>query len=75
MPDLLIRGLDEQTMQRLKAHARRHGRSLQGEAKAAIEAAAGLSVAEALKLGRDWRKRLGPVAGDAAEDIRSDRAR
>lgn len=75
MPDLLIRGLDEQTVKRLKAHARRHGRSLQGEARVVIETAAGLSISEALKLGRDWRKKLGPGAGDAAADIRADRAR
>ena len=35
MPDILIRGLEPETIRQLKARAKRHGRSLQSEAKIA----------------------------------------
>lgn len=38
MPQLLIRDLDAGTVERLKLRAQRHGRSLQGEVKAILEA-------------------------------------
>jgi antitoxin FitA len=40
MPDILIRGLEPETVRRLKACAKRHGRSLQGEVKSLIDEAA-----------------------------------
>jgi predicted HicB family RNase H-like nuclease len=40
MPQLLVRDLDPETVERLKLRARRHGRSLQGEVEAILEAAA-----------------------------------
>ena len=43
MPDVLIRGLHEQTIKRLKERAKRHGRSLQSEAKMVLENAAGFA--------------------------------
>jgi len=75
MPDILIRGLDEQTLKRLKSRAKRHGRSLQNEAKMVIENAAGLSMAEALKAARQCRKKLGRRFDDSAKLIREDRER
>lgn len=47
MPHLLVRDLDAGTVERLKLRARQHGRSLQGEVKAILQAAALFSMSEA----------------------------
>lgn len=76
MADLLIRGIDEQTLARLKARAKRHGRSVQGEVKALIDAHAGFTMAEAAAEAARIRAELaatGRVFGDSAELIRADR--
>lgn len=73
MSDILIRGLDEKTLNRLKARAKRHGRSLQGEAKTVLENAAGVSLAEALASARGWRKKLGRKFADSSQVVRQDR--
>jgi plasmid stability protein len=75
MPDILIRGLDAQSLKRLKQRAKQHGRSLQAEAKMVLENATGASVAEALQSAREWRKKLGRRFDDSAELIREDRQR
>jgi len=75
MPDILIRGLDEQTLKRLKQRAKRHGRSLQKEARMVLENAAGMSIAEALRTARAWREKLGRRFEDSTELIRGDRER
>ena len=76
MPDILIRGLNAQAAKRLKARAKRNGRSLQGEAKLLLEQAAGTGTEEiAAMLGR-WRKRLaGRKLAGSADMIRQDRDR
>lgn len=40
MPQVLVRDLDARVIERLKARAKRDGRSLQGELKVILEAAA-----------------------------------
>ena len=75
MPDILVRGLSEETIRRLKARAKRNGRSLQREVRAILESAAGLSVAEALNVARQWREKLGRQFDDSAKPIREDRQR
>jgi plasmid stability protein len=75
MPDILIRGLDKKVLQRLKARAKRNGRSLQSEAKTVIENAAQPSILEALEDAQRMRKQLGRTFGDNAELIREDRRR
>jgi antitoxin FitA len=76
MTQLLIRDLQTETVQRLKARAKRHGRSLQGEVKAILEAAAGYSMAEAQMNAETWAARLaGREFSDSAELIREDRER
>jgi len=75
MPDILIRGLDPRAMRRLKTRAKRHGRSLQSEARIVLESAAGQSVAEVLASARQWRKKLGRRFENSVELIREDRAR
>ncbi len=75
MPDVFIRSLDSQTLNRLKRRAKEHGRSLQSELRTILESAAGMSVAEALDTARGWRKKLGRRFEDSAELIREDRER
>ncbi len=52
MPDIPVRGLDDETVKRLKARAKRNGRSLQGEAKRVLEQAAGANADEVAAMGR-----------------------
>ncbi len=40
MPDILVRDIDPEKLERLKARAKKNGRSLQSEAKLLIEKAA-----------------------------------
>jgi len=76
MTDMLIRGLEEKTVKRLKARARRHGRSLQKEAKAAIEKAAGTGNEELAQTFAEWQKRFaGRKFSRSVDLIRKDRAR
>jgi plasmid stability protein len=76
MPRILIRDLDDETVKRLKDRARRHGRSLQGEAKLILTHAAGISFDDAQKLARQWHKKLaGRDLPDSTELIREDRRR
>jgi len=76
MPDILIRGLDEETLQRLKARAKRNGRSLQAEAKRVLQSAADQSMAEALETARQWREKFKDRRfSDSVEMIREDRER
>jgi plasmid stability protein len=75
MSQLLVRDLDPAVVERLKQRAKRHRRSLQGEAKAILEAAV-LSLDGARKLAAQWHRHLeGAIAGDSAELIREDRDR
>lgn len=75
MPEILVRGLDQETVKRLKARARIRGRSLQQEVKEILErAATTLTMEEAGRLSEGWHRRLGGRTGsDSAELIREDR--
>ena len=74
MADILIRGINDQAMKRLKARAKRQGRSLQGEARLLLEQAAGNEEIAALLKG--WKQRLnGRRFEDSAALIREDRER
>lgn len=76
MAQLLVRDLDIETINRLKARAKRYGRSLQGEVKVILIDAMTLSMAEARAASAQWQKRLaGRVRGDSAVLIREDRTR
>jgi plasmid stability protein len=76
MTHLLVRSLDPSAVDRLKKQAKQHGRSLQAEAKAILEAQSALDPAEALKLAdrirRSFRSRR---FGDSAALIREERDR
>ena len=75
MPDILIRGLNAQTLKQLKQRAKQHGRSLQSEAKMVLENAAGKSLEEVLKSAHGWRDKLGRRFEDSSELIHEDRQR
>ena len=77
MPQMLVRDLDPETLERLKARARAHGRSLQKEVKSILEeAAATLSMGEAAETAESWQRRLaGREYSDSAELVREDRER
>jgi len=76
MPDILIRGLDSDTLKRLKASAKRHGRSLQGEAKLLLENGAGVGPEDVAAMFDGWKQRFsGREFSDSTELIREDRQR
>jgi hypothetical protein len=72
---ILVRGLDQKTIERLKERARLNRRSLQQEVKALLERAAEtLSMREARRLSDRWSHRLGERRfSDSAHLIREDR--
>ena len=75
MGSILVRGLDQKTIERLKEHARLNGRTLQQEVKALLERAAEtLTMHEARRVSERWRHRLrGRRFSDSAQLIREDR--
>lgn len=76
MSDILIRGLDARAVKRLKARARRHGRSLQSEARLVLEQAAEADPAEVAAIFARWKKRLaGRRFSGGVKLIRQDRDR
>jgi antitoxin FitA len=76
MPDVLIRGLEPETVRRLKARAKRHGRSLQGEVKLLIEQAAGDRSAQVAAILDRCRQRFaGRRFSSSVRLIREDRKR
>jgi plasmid stability protein len=72
---ILVRGLDQKTIERLKERARLNGRTLQQEVKALLERAAEtLTMREARRLSEQWKRRLGERSNsDSAQLIREDR--
>jgi plasmid stability protein len=76
MPDILIRGLEPETIRRLKARAKRHGRSLQGEAKLLVEQATGAGGQHVAAMLERWQERFaGRRFSSSARLIREDRKR
>lgn len=73
MPDFLIRGLDEDTMTRLKARAEQHGRSLQAEIHDTLRNSVRLSKAESIAMLERLRAELPAGEWDSTVDIREDR--
>lgn len=79
MAQILVRNLDQETVDKLKEQARLHGRSLQQEAKRLIEEAANeprLNNETALKQIKEVRKLFkGKKFPDSVKLIREDRDR
>jgi len=75
MPEILVRGLDQKTVKRLKERARISGRSLQQQVKdILVRAATTLTMDEARRLSETWQRRLaGRSFSNSAELIREDR--
>jgi len=74
MPDILVRGLDDDVLNQLKAAARAHGRSLQAEIHDVLRTASARSLAETRRLSARWLKRLSRTRhSDSTELIRADR--
>jgi plasmid stability protein len=77
MAQILVRGLDEALVARLKERAKLNHRSLQGEVKAILEEAAAQATSVEVEAILDkWRKRWGDRHfSDSAELIRELRER
>ena len=76
MAQILVRDLEAGILGRLKARAKQHGRSLQGEVKLILIEAIDLSLREATTVSTQWQKRLaGRTFSDSAALIREDRRR
>ncbi len=75
MAQLLVRGLPEETVQRLKERAARNGRSLEGEVREVLNSSASmLTLGEARAVSEAWHKRFaGRTFSDSAEIIRQER--
>ncbi len=74
MANVLIRDLDAEVLNRLKAAARRHGRSLQAEIHDALGRTAAASLAETRRISARWLRRLrGSPQSDSTRFIREDR--
>jgi plasmid stability protein len=75
MPNLLIRDLDDDVLQGLKAAAKANGRSLQAEIHDVLRRANTRNLAETRRLSAKWLKRLSRRGhhSDSAALIREDR--
>ncbi len=76
MPDILVRNVKPEAVDRLKARAKQHGRSLQGEVKALLEQAAGLGGEEVSRMLDGWKQRFaGRTFSRSTDLIHEDRQR
>jgi plasmid stability protein len=76
MAQVLIRGLDDETVARWKARAKANGRSLQAELREAIEQYATPERLKAAEVAAKIRKALkGKTRGDSTDVIREMRER
>jgi len=76
MARVLIRDLDERTVQRLKTRALRNGRSLQAELQMIVERAAAVDILETREVAARIRKKLGGRNhSDSAALLADDRRR
>ena len=76
MAQILVRGLENEVVARLKGRAASHGRSLESEARSILESAAGFTAEEARRVVDNWRMRLaGRRFSDSVELLRKDRRR
>lgn len=76
MSQLLIRNLEEETIELLKNQAKLHNRSLQGEVKQILEESVKMSMKDARIKARKIRARFGKKKfSDSANLIREDRNR
>jgi plasmid stability protein len=76
MAQVLVRGLDQDTVERLRKRAKSHGRSLQAELKEILERASRVDMLTARQLADRIRQSLdGQSHSDSATLVAEDRAR
>jgi plasmid stability protein len=76
MAQVLVRDLEAEVVARLKARAKRHGRSLQTELKEILEAASRHGAVDARALANRIRRGLtGRAHSDSVDLVAEDRAR
>ena len=78
MPDVLIRNIDEKTLNKLKKRAEKNNRSLQLELKKMLEEYAGTDMDEARNMVSEILEKdraEGRIFSDSTKDIREDRNR
>ena len=78
MPDVLVRNIDEKTLDNLKKKAARNNRSLQAELKSLLDMYAGPDIEEARSMVREIHERYkssGTTFSDSAKDLSEDRER
>jgi len=76
MARVLIRDLDERTVERLKKRASRNGRSLQAELQMIVERAAAVDIVESREVAARIRRKLsGRKHSDSAALLADDRRR
>jgi hypothetical protein len=76
MANVLIRDLDDELLEQLKASAKAHGRSLQAEIHDVLRRAGASNLAATRRVSERWMKRLrGTPQSDSAALIRDDRDR
>ena len=76
MPNILIRDVSQKTVNQLKARAKQHNRSLQGEVKHLVEETVKTTGEVALLRARKIRASFGrKTFSDSAELLREDRNR
>jgi antitoxin FitA len=76
MAQILVRGLEDKVVARLKERAIMHGRSLESEARTILESAAGFTMEEARQIITEWQSRLAArKLTDSRELLQEDRQR
>lgn len=76
--DVLVRNIDEETLEKLKKKAAANNRSLQEELKELLEMHAGPDIEEVRKMARESIRKYkaeGRKFSDSTKDIREDRER
>lgn len=76
MAQILVRGLADDVVERLKARALAHGRSVEGEVRSILESASGFSMEQAHEVVAKWQERFsGRKFTDSCELLSEDRSR
>jgi antitoxin FitA len=76
MAQMLVRGLPDDVVARLKARAESHGRSVESEVRTILEAAAGFSMDQAREVAAKWQAHFaGRKFTDSSDLLAEDRGR
>ncbi len=76
MGQILVRGLADDVVERLKARAVAHGSSLEGEVRSILETASGFSIEQAREAAAKWQERFsGRKFTNSTELLAEDRSR